>query len=184
MSTNSIVSETIAAARNSEFMKLFSRHERQIKSYVVALVPNWSDADDIIAETNMRLWEQFDEFDRGKDFGAWARSVAYYQVLTHRKRAQRNRARLSADVIKLLATRDDFGFEGGDDRLEALTNCVEQLAANHRALLLSVYGRQQPVKHISDQRGSSVGAVYTALSRIRSALSKCIQGRLIEQGSP
>jgi len=74
---------------HAEFVRLLKRHERRLNGYVLALVQNWNDADDILQAVAVRLWEQFDEYRPDGDFGAWACKIAYYEVLTYRKRKGR-----------------------------------------------------------------------------------------------
>ena len=53
-----------------EFLRLLGEHERRLRGFILALVPHWADADDIAQEVRLRLWEQFDDYDPAKDFGA------------------------------------------------------------------------------------------------------------------
>ena len=64
-----------ADPRTADFMRLVMQHDRQWKAYVVSLVPNWADADDILQDTKLELWERFAEYDPAGDFGAWARKI-------------------------------------------------------------------------------------------------------------
>jgi len=43
---------------------LLAKNERRLSQYVLALVPNWADADDLIQQTKVRLWEQFGQYDK------------------------------------------------------------------------------------------------------------------------
>ena len=74
-----------------QFVRLMTKHERLVYGYILSLVPNWADADEILQETNIRLWEEFDKFVLGTNFAAWALRVAHFQVLTWRKRVSRSR---------------------------------------------------------------------------------------------
>src|SRR5205814_6679679 len=67
-----------------QFIRLMTRHERLVYGYILSLVPNWADADEILQETNIRLWEEFEKFQAGTNFAAWAIRVAHFQVLTWR----------------------------------------------------------------------------------------------------
>jgi len=46
-----------------QFISLFLRSEREIFRYVAALVPNVSDAEDIVQQTALVLWQKFDAYD-------------------------------------------------------------------------------------------------------------------------
>ena len=67
------------------------------------LLPNAADADEVLAETNLRLWERFDEYDSNKDFGGWARAIAHYEVLTRRKQIMRRQKVISDAAFEALA---------------------------------------------------------------------------------
>jgi len=88
--------------RTREFVRLLSLYEQELSGYIVSLVPNWADGDEIAQETKLRLWEQFERYDSAKDFGAWARTIAHFMVLAYRKRSKRTSARFSQQFIDLV----------------------------------------------------------------------------------
>ena len=69
------------SADNMEFVRLLTGQQRQLYLYIIALLPNPTDVDDVLQATNMVLWSKADEFEPGSDFGAWARRVAHFEVL-------------------------------------------------------------------------------------------------------
>ncbi len=81
--------------RTAEFVQLLKQHDRRVSAYVYSLVLDWNDAEDIVQETSVRLWEQFDEYRVDEDFGAWACTIARYMVMAYRKRVQRDRLHFS-----------------------------------------------------------------------------------------
>ena len=84
-----------------QFIRLMTRHERLVYGYILSLVPNWADADEILQETNIRLWEEFEKFEAGTNFAAWAVRVAHFQVLTTRwLRSRAGRTRCSRPAIR------------------------------------------------------------------------------------
>src|SRR5256885_12120337 len=60
-------------------MALMTRHQRQMFSYIYVLVPNRSDAEDLLQETSLVICEKFHEFREGTDFVAWACQIAYWR---------------------------------------------------------------------------------------------------------
>jgi len=53
---------------HEQFMRLFLRAEREILRYVMALVPNVSNARDVVQETAVALWMAIDKYDQTKPF--------------------------------------------------------------------------------------------------------------------
>jgi RNA polymerase sigma-70 factor (ECF subfamily) len=69
------------AAKTEAFFRLFMENQKRIYTYVLMLVPNNSDADDIMQDTATALWQQFERFEPGTNFAPWAVRVAHYPVL-------------------------------------------------------------------------------------------------------
>ncbi len=164
------------------FLRLYARHEHEIYAYVMAMVPNWADADEIMQETCVRLWEQFAKFEPGTNFVAWARTVARYMVLAFRKRTARERVHFSQAFIDALAEEvKSSGHQSvdiSDQRKSALVECVDELPKHSRQLLYSVYHTNQSIKVIAEKLGRPLAGTYQAVSRIRKALFRCITGKL------
>ena len=57
--------------RHRDFLRLFASHEPAIRAYVRRLVPLRADADDVMQDVAVVLWEKFEEFREGGDFRAW-----------------------------------------------------------------------------------------------------------------
>ena len=67
MSSDSRRPSDDSSAAQQRFLFLFLRSEREIFRYVAALVPNVTDAEDIVQQTAVALWEKFDAYDRNGD---------------------------------------------------------------------------------------------------------------------
>jgi len=165
-----------------QFIRLMTKHERLVYGYILSLVPNWADADEILQETNIRLWEEFDKFALGTNFAAWAVRVAHFQVLTWRKRASRNRLVFDQSVVEALAAEPLWTDELFEARQQALRDCVSELPAYSRELLQHCYHRGTKIKAVAAQLERTPASVYKALERIRVALHACIERKLSGSG--
>src|SRR5436190_18410489 len=74
-----------------EFARLFARNARRIYGFIMTLVFNHHDAEEVFQNTNVILWNKFGEFQPGSNFFAWASRIAYYEVLTLMKQKRRSR---------------------------------------------------------------------------------------------
>ena len=90
-------------ALHGQFLDHFSKEARRIYGYILTLLPNWADADDVFQDTNRVLWEKFPEFEPGTDFFAWSMRVAQYQVMNYRQKQQRSKLVFSEDFIQTVA---------------------------------------------------------------------------------
>jgi RNA polymerase sigma-70 factor (ECF subfamily) len=166
-------------ARYREYVWLLAQHERQLAGYVHALVPRWHDAEDVLQDTKLRLWEQFDTFQPGSNFAAWSCTVAGFMVQTYRKHCQRERVCFSDDLMQRLARYVPMvSATEPDEDLSALIECVKALSKASRNLLRLVCLGQRKIKDVAAELGQTPAATRVALFRIRQALAKCVKKRL------
>ena len=85
-----------------EFARLFSRNARRIYGFIMTLVFNHHDAEEVFQNTSVVLWNKFAEFQPGSNFFAWASRIAYYEVLSLMKQQRRWRT-FSDEALELLA---------------------------------------------------------------------------------
>lgn len=168
----------IDIAREEQFLQLFLAHERRIRGFILALVPNWSDADDLLQETSAVLWRQLDSFEPGTDFAAWALSVARYQVLNYRRRERTRAARFSDRTFEALLDLAARSSSSSDARRDALEGCLAKLGESERELIRLRYQSDATTQAVADQLGRPMKAVYKALNRIHDALLQCVRRSL------
>ena len=166
--------------RNREFVRLLAEHELRLAGYVHTLVPSWHDAEDILQNTKLRLWEQFDSFRPDADFAGWAFTIAGYLVQEYRKRCRRQRVYFSDALLERLSRHFTAAPSVWEDRASALVECVKTLNAASRKLLRLFCTERRKIKDIAHDLGQTPSAAYQALSRIRRGLLECVKDRLQE----
>jgi RNA polymerase sigma-70 factor, ECF subfamily len=169
-------------SRNRQFVRLLGEHELRLAGYVHTLIPSWHDAEDILQNTKLRLWEQFDSYRPNADFAGWAFTIAGYLVREYRKRCQREKVFFNDELLEKLTQRLRVNSVSSiwDDRVSALVGCVKALNdASRRLLRLSCMGNRK-IKDIASDLGQTPSATYQAISRIRRGLIECVRQRLQE----
>ncbi|HEX6962196.1 MAG TPA: sigma-70 family RNA polymerase sigma factor [Lacipirellula sp.] len=161
-----------------EFVVLLAKHERMIYGYVLSLVPNLADADEIVQETCLRLWDEFDKYVPGSSFAAWALTVAHYEVLTWRKKVQRSKLVFDDALVELIGKERGTVERAAGPRQEALADCLQELTEGNRQLVAECYGAGRKIKEVAAKLQKTEASVYKALERIRSALHRCIERKL------
>ena len=168
------------SALNRQFLRLLTEHERQLTGYVHTLIPSWQDAEDVLQETKLRLWEQFESFEPGTDFAAWAFTIAGYMIRRHRKQCQRQRICFSDELLEKLSPHLAAISSPpiNDDRMLALVECVKALNDASRTLLRHFCEGNRRIKDIAHDLGQTPSAIYSSLFRIRRSLLECSRKRL------
>jgi RNA polymerase sigma-70 factor, ECF subfamily len=168
--------------RGSDFVQLLTQHERRLEGFVLALLPNWHDAEEVLQDTKLRLWQQFSEYDPTKDFGAWACTIAYYQVLAVRRRSQADHALLGEQFLEKVAAKVNQMASLAVDREDAAARCLRRLSETKQALLRHCYAGRQTIVQVATQLGRSADSVRQELLRIRRTLHQCIDSTLRQRG--
>ena len=164
--------------RTEAFLKLLSQHQRRLGSYILTLVPHWADAEEILQETTVVCWREFDRSELGTNFAAWAYKIAFHQVLNFRKRKGRERLQFSDQFLEAVAAETETNASQLEQRYDVMQQCIAKLPAPHRDLLNRRYQAGVEIETLAQQVGRTVGAVYRALSRIRRTLQDCINRTL------
>jgi RNA polymerase sigma-70 factor, ECF subfamily len=173
------VKETAGSTTDPEqFLRLFMESERRIYAFIVSVLPNLTDADDILQETSLILWKKFDQFRPGTDFVAWACRTAQFEVLKFYEKQGRSRLQFDAEGLEVLQKEVVTMGPLIEAQHTALARCLEQLTPRDRDLLKRRYVDDAAPKLIAQQVGRSLDAVYKALTRIRDGLLNCIQQKL------
>ncbi len=153
---------------------MLARHERMLGGYVMSMVPHAADADDILQETKIVMWRSFHQFASGTNFGAWARKVAFHQVLAFRKRRHRDPLVFSEEFIRTVADQAERSSAQLEQRQRVLQHCIALLPNEHRAIVLLRYDECLSLEEMAARTQRTVGALYRLLSRVRHALHECV----------
>jgi RNA polymerase sigma-70 factor (ECF subfamily) len=165
---------------NAEFLRLFISNVGDIRAFLRTLIRNPRDLEDVLQSVALVLWEKFDQYDRGRPFGAWARGVAATEVLIFRRHAGRWTC-FSPEVVTAILDAYEARMNATtaqSERIEALEKCLEVIPKRSRQLLDLRYGRAMSIEDVAMNVNQTLAATQRALSRIRHQLAECIEQRL------
>jgi len=169
--------------QHQRFLRLFTTHEPAIRAFVRGLVPSRTDADDILQEVAIVLWEKFDEFREGGDFKAWACGIARFKVLAWLRDRGRDRLVLDSDVVEVIAAQSLDQEPFLQQQREVLETCLKSVPAEERSLLARAYQPGAVIRDIAETSGRSVAGFYQWLYRMRQMLLDCVKRRLAPEGA-
>ena len=171
-------------ARHDEFTRLFLSCEPRIFAFIRSLVLSRADADDVLQETALVLWEKFDQFEAGTHFDRWAFRIAHFQVMYHRQRKTRDRLRFGDKLVEQLGEDMMAETQQFEATQEALAQCLGKLPAPDHDLIRQRYQGDTTNRHLARDSGRSESAISRALNRIYLKLLLCIEGTLARDGAP
>src|SRR5437016_5402000 len=148
------------SASQQRFLSLFLRSEREIFRYVAVLVPNVTDAEDIVQQTAIALWEKFDAYDPAQPFTPWACRFALNKARQWLERRQRWQALLEGGLAEELMRRREELRPELEVRLKHLESCLGKLPADQLSLVEGYYYHRTAIEALSESSGRSVAAAY------------------------
>lgn len=169
------------AARVDEFMRLHAQHQRRLYLYLLSLVHNVADAEDLLQQTNYILWAKFDEYQSGSNFGAWACRIGYLEVLKLREERKQTELPLSPHFLELIRDKMPEFSDLFEARTDALRHCRERLDETDRTLITRRYAPGVSVKTLATELKRPVRSISKSLVRIRKTLLECIDRRLRQE---
>jgi RNA polymerase sigma-70 factor (ECF subfamily) len=167
-------------SREEQFVRLLNAAHLRLRAYLLSLLGNRHDADDVLQQASVLMWQKFDTFEPGTDFVAWASKVALYEARNFQRVSARSRLQFSEALLETLAAERLEDAQHLDQRLDALDVCIEQLDERSRQLLQGVYMENSDVAALATQLGRAKQTLYNRLAHIRRALAECIERRLAE----
>ena len=158
-----------------EFLALYKNCEHRLFGYLMAMLGNPDDAEDVSQETLLALWQSFGDFQPGTSFYAWARKVAYHRVLIYRRHRQRQgvpwNESFFAAVEEICSRQDDRLTQ----YLQFLDQCIAKLSESDREILQLRFQPQRTIKSVAEHLRRPADTVYKALVRIYHWLAQCVE---------
>jgi RNA polymerase sigma-70 factor (ECF subfamily) len=169
-----------------EFAKRLMEHRSRLHAFVYAFVRDPHLAEDVLQEVAVVLFEKYSDFLPGSDFGAWAREIAYREILSARRAEWRARRHLDlglAHEIWKAFQRRRTAAEPVVHR-EALRRCLGGLADSVRRVLDLRYAAGLSSVEIAARLRRTAQAVDAMVYRTKRALADCVRRRMAGEAEP
>lgn len=163
-----------AEAHTATVQGLFLQFQPAIRSYILSMIPDFSQADDVMQETFLVVTRKAASFELGTSFPAWVKTIARFKALEALRSGRGRFESLSQEVLEALgAERGDFRGDP-DGRLALLAKCIDELAPQARRSIELRYRNDHLPPEIADRMGCTVQSVNVTLSRARAFLRDCV----------
>lgn len=180
--TESTNDQQNVVAPSETFIRSFTQSQRALYLYLLPLVGNAADADEVLQETNLVIWSKWQQFEDGTNFLAWARAIGRLEVFRFRRSRHRKLTLLEESILDQVARRAETISDEAELRQEALAACMQKLRPKDRELIQMRYAPGANGDKVAHKLGRPANSVYQSLSRIRRVLVECIQHRLANPG--
>ncbi|HDS85335.1 MAG TPA: sigma-70 family RNA polymerase sigma factor [Phycisphaerales bacterium] len=166
------------------FFRLYTSIQSRLYAFILTMVHNEHDAEELLQETAVYLWEQFDQYEPGTNFWAWAACVARFRVLDFHKKNRKTRPLFDNQMYRELFEIADAVTEESSDRRHALKICMEKLKSSDQKLLQLRFDKSYSIQRIAQLTGRSRHGLYKTMARILGLVRECMQRTLAQWDYP
>ncbi|MCB1092434.1 MAG: sigma-70 family RNA polymerase sigma factor [Verrucomicrobiae bacterium] len=161
-----------------QFLMEYNPAYRRLLGYLISLLGNRHDAEDVLQRASLTLWRKFDQFEPGTNFFAWASTVCFYEARNFQRLTARSKLRFDDDLLALIADERTRDLDQQDPRQAALGECMTSLSDANRSLLEAVYMDNADIGQLARQAGRAPQTFYNRLNILRRQLARCVDQRL------
>jgi len=172
---------TPADVADTTFADLMASHQTRLEAYIRSLIFDPSSARDILQEANIVMLKKAGQFELGTNFTAWAYRIAWFEVMSWRRRKGRERIVFDDQMLERVAEVMEKRSDREQERVEALRECIEKLPERQRDFITRRYLHEDSLIELAEETGLKKNALVQLLFRARSSLLKCIEHRLRPQ---
>jgi RNA polymerase sigma-70 factor (ECF subfamily) len=158
-----------------DFVELMTQYQGRLYGYILTLAGDPDVANDVLQEANMVLWKQWNQFEPGSNFKAWAFRIAHFQFMAYRQKKIRDKVLFSDDLLSLLACEAKEVDESYEQRAAALEKCLARMPPRSREAIRLRYADETRVADMAVKMHRNENAVYQILFRARKWLIECVQ---------
>ena len=163
------------AGEMSAFQELVSRYQQKVYMVILGMLRNREDALEVAQETFFRAYRKINSFQGGSSFYTWIYRIAVNLAIDAQRRQKRNPLDFRESMDGLLESqdevaRDPFADVHDKELRQNLTNAINDLTPEHKAVIVLRTIEGLSYKDIGEILGCSEGTVMSRLHYARKKL--------------
>ncbi len=178
---NSKTSNELQSQLSIDFVRQLVQSQNKIYAFILTMVSNWNDADDILQDTVEVLWRKYGNDIKIDNFAALGISVARNIIYAHYRNKKKQECLLQGDTLENIA---DYAQELNsytDQRITTLRNCLTKLTSKDKELIRLRYEEGLNIKSLAQVANRSVDGLYKSLGRIHDSIMRCVRSSLAQE---
>src|SRR5215831_15131448 len=174
----------IAAGDKVAMQVLFARHHVRVYRFVLRLVRDQTQAEDLISEVFLDVWRQAGKFEARSAVSTWLLAIARFKALSAlRRKPDEELDDESAAAIEDEADDPETAL-AKKDRSAIIRKCLTGLSAEHREIIDLVYYHEKSVEEVAEIVGIPENTVKTRMFYARKKLSEMLKAAGMEKDWP
>ncbi|MDQ2094973.1 RNA polymerase sigma factor [Rhodalgimonas zhirmunskyi] len=149
-------------------------HLGSLRAFAVSLTRNGSAADDLVQETIVKAWKNFDKFKEGTNLRAWLFTIQRNTFYSQRRKAKREVADSDGEMAAQLSVKP---HHDGRLAMNDFRTAFAQLPVEQREALVLVGAEGMTYEEAAETCEVAVGTIKSRVNRGRKRLAELMQLR-------
>ena len=173
----------IAAGDKLAMQVLFARHHVRVYRFILRLVGNEAQAEDLISEVFLDVWRQAASFEARSAVSTWLLGMARFKALSSLRK--RTDEALDEDAAATIADPSDDPEMAvqAKDRGDMMRRCLAALSPEHREIIDLAYYHEKSIEETAQIVGIPVATVKTRMFYARKHLSSMLSAAGIDRAA-
>ncbi|MGI6786944.1 MAG: RNA polymerase sigma factor [Acholeplasmataceae bacterium] len=167
--------ERIKNRDNQAFEIIYYQTHKMVYSIIYSIVKDDLDAEDLMQDTYIKMIENINSFQHGKNFKTWLGTIARNLAIDYYRRNQR---KLNVDLLEEEQVYFESTGENLDLKAEAL-ELLEMLSSDEQLIVLLRVVDELTFREISEITNRPLGTVIWVYNQSISKLSKLYQKEVL-----
>lgn len=174
----------IAKGNKLAMRTLFTRHQVRVFRFILRIVRDRTQAEDVMSEIFLEVWQRADRFEGRSAVSTWLLAIARHKALTALK--PRPPERLDDDLVFAMPdpALDPEAAVAEKDRAAVLRQCLSALSPEHCEIIDLVYYQEKSIKEIAEILGIALNTVKTRMFYARKRLATLLATAGLEPARP
>jgi RNA polymerase sigma-70 factor, ECF subfamily len=166
--------ERIAAGDKLAMKVLYARHHVQTYRFLLRLVGDEAQAEDLVSEVFFDVWRNAHQFQGNSRVSTWILAIARFKALSAlRRRKDDELDDEQAAAIPDMADDPEIAVQK-KDRVAIMRQCLSHLSLVHREIIDLAYYQDKPINEVAEILGVPENTVKTRMFHARRRLSELL----------
>lgn len=159
----------VKSGKTNAFLHIVRRYRRMIFTIVNKIIPNEEEAEDLVQEIFIKVFQKLDKFKEQSEFATWIYRIAYNTTISQTRKRKYEFSSIEGvfENFPEQEIDDSINYIEREKRLNYLDIVLKKLSAEDTLMITMFYLEDFSIRGISEVTGHNENNVKVKLHRIR-----------------
>ena len=162
----------VLGGKSEQFEHILNRYSGQVFNLISHIVPCKEDAEELTQDVFIKVFRLLSTFKEESSFSTWIYRIATNTALSAARKMKHDTLHLDDAAYSNIPEEiiDEALDNDSEERLQRLSDAIEMLCADERALITLYYINEKPIAEVASVLGLTASNVKIKLHRTRRKL--------------